>query len=79
VFRHELPGAGGWGDALDRDLALVAKDLRDGLVTTEAAARDYGVVAAGDPPVIDAAATAALRARLHATRPKLPAVAWEPA
>ena len=57
MFRHDLPGAGGWGDPLARDLALVAKDLRDGLVTIEGAARDYGVVARGDPPVIDAAAT----------------------
>ncbi|MEJ0020113.1 MAG: hydantoinase B/oxoprolinase family protein [Acetobacteraceae bacterium] len=61
VFRHELPGAGGWGDPLARDLALVAKDLRDGLVTIEGAARDYGVVAQGDPPVIDVAATESLR------------------
>jgi N-methylhydantoinase B len=63
VFRHQLPGAGGWGDPLLRDPALVARDLRDGLVSIEGAARDYGVVAAGDPPVIDAAATAALRRR----------------
>ena len=62
LFRHELPGAGGYGDALSRDLSLVAKDLRDGLVTPEGAARDYGVVATGDPPVIDTAATRALRA-----------------
>jgi N-methylhydantoinase B len=79
VFRHQLPGAGGWGPALERDLALVARDLRDGLVSIEGAARDYGVVAAGDPPVIDEAATAALRAQLKAARPPLPAVAWEPA
>jgi len=79
VYRHELPGAGGWGPALERDLALVAKDLRDGLVTIEGAARDYGVVAAGDPPVIDEAATAKLRAKLKAERPPLPPVAWEPA
>lgn len=79
VFRHELPGAGGWGPALERDLALVARDLRDGLVTIEAAARDYGVVAAGDPPVIDEAATAALREKLRTERPPLPDVAWEPA
>jgi N-methylhydantoinase B len=65
LFRHELPGAGGWGDALARDLPLVAKDLRDGLVTLEGAARDYGVVAIGDPPVIDETATVALRARLR--------------
>jgi N-methylhydantoinase B len=79
VFRHELPGAGGWGDALVRDLALVAKDLRDGLVTIEAAAHDYGVVARCDPPVIDAAATEVLRAKLRATRKPLPNVAWLPA
>lgn len=79
VFRHELPGAGGWGDALMRDLSLVAKDLRDGLVTIEAAAHDYGVVARGDPPAIDEAATEALRAKLRATRKPLPDVAWHPA
>jgi N-methylhydantoinase B len=79
VFRHQLPGAGGWGDVLERDLALVARDLRDGLVTIEAAARDYGVVARGDPPVIDPTATEALRAKLRATHRKLPDVAWRPA
>ena len=79
IFRHELPGAGGWGDALTRDLSLVAKDLRDDLVTIAAAAHDYGVVARGDPPVIDEAATKTLRAKLHATRKALPDVAWHPA
>jgi N-methylhydantoinase B len=79
VFRHQLPGAGGWGDALERDLALVAKDLRDGLVTIEGAARDYGVVARGDPPEIDAAATEKLRAELRRRRGRLPNVAWEAA
>ncbi len=77
VFRHELPGAGGWGDPLDRDSFAVEKDLRDGLVTIEGAARDYGVVASGDPPRIDHTATEALRARLRATRAPLQAVAWE--
>ena len=79
MFRHDLPGAGGYGDALGRDLALVEKDLRDGLVTIEGAARDYGVVASGDPPEIDTAATEKLRAHFRATRAPLPAVAWEPA
>jgi len=78
VYRHELPGAGGWGSPLERELGRVAKDLRDGLVTIEGAARDYGVVAAGDPPVIDGAATAVLRARLKAERPAAPKVAWLP-
>jgi N-methylhydantoinase B len=79
IFRHELPGAGGWGPALDRDLDLVARDLRDELVTPEAAGRDYGVVVADDGPVIDVAATEALRTRLRSERKPLPAVAWEPA
>jgi N-methylhydantoinase B len=60
-FRHELPGSGGWGDPLSRELAAVTRDLRDGLVTIEGAARDYGVVAHGDPPEIDVAATMSLR------------------
>jgi N-methylhydantoinase B len=76
VFRHELPGGGGWGDPLARDLSSIARDLRDGLVSIEGAARDYGVVAAGDPPVIDAAATEALRARLRASRAPLLPVDW---
>jgi N-methylhydantoinase B len=78
VFRHDLPGGGGWGEALRRDLAAVAKDLREGLVTIAGAARDYGVVARGDPPVIDKEETEALRAQLRATCAPLPAVAWEP-
>src|SRR5580693_1447937 len=68
IFRHELPGAGGWGPALNRDLDLVARDLRDGLVTIDGAARDYGVVAAGDPPVIDVTETEMLRIRLRHER-----------
>jgi N-methylhydantoinase B len=63
---------------LERDLALVAKDLRDGLVTIERAAQDYGVVAHGDPPQIDQEASAALRVRLRARRGRLPDVAWTP-
>jgi len=63
VFLLQLPGSGGWGNALDRDLSLVAQDLRSGLVTIKGAARDYGVVARGNPPEIDFAATTALRAQ----------------
>jgi N-methylhydantoinase B len=68
TFRHELPGSGGWGDPLERELALAAQDLRGGLVSIEGAARDYGVVAHGDPPDVDEQATVALRARLRAER-----------
>jgi N-methylhydantoinase B len=69
VFLLQLPGSGGWGSALDRDLSLVAQDLRSGFVTIEGAARDYGVVAHGDPPEIDLAATTALRAQRLAGAP----------
>jgi N-methylhydantoinase B len=66
VFLLQLPGSGGWGNPFDRDLTLVAQDLRNGLVTIEGAARNYGVVAHGDPPEIDLDATAALRAQRSA-------------
>ena len=48
-------GGGGWGDPLQRDAALVAKEIRQGLVTSKGA-RSYGVVA-DDNGVLDAAAT----------------------
>lgn len=38
------PGAGGWGDPAERDTQAVLHDVRNGFVTAEAAARDYGVV-----------------------------------
>ncbi len=76
-FHHQMAGAGGWGDPLARDPLLVERDISEGLVSIAAAARDYGVVASGDPPRIDAAATTALRARLRTSRPPFPAVARE--
>lgn len=36
-----LPGAGGYGDPLERDRALVEQDLRDEKISAEAARRDY--------------------------------------
>ena len=38
-----LPGGGGMGDPHDRDPALVARDIREGLVSPERALADYGV------------------------------------
>jgi len=67
VIRFVCNGAGGWGDPLDRDPVKVLADVRDEYVTIEGAARDYGVVVAGDPIddpeglVVDAAATDGLR------------------
>ena len=44
VFRHEVAGAGGWGDPLERDPAMVLHDVRNEFVSVAAARRDYGVV-----------------------------------
>ena len=49
VLRYVNNGGGGWGDPLARDPELVKRDVRDGYVTIEGAARDYGVVVRGDP------------------------------
>ena len=38
----ETAGGGGYGPPLDRDRALVARDLEDGLITKKEAAEDYG-------------------------------------
>ena len=62
-------GGGGWGDPLERDAALVGKEISQGLVT-EAGARAYGVVAS-DEGVVDVAATNALRSSIRAARPPL--------
>jgi N-methylhydantoinase B len=39
----KTPGGGGYGNPLDRDPQLVMKDVLDGLVSVEAARREYGV------------------------------------
>ena len=52
-------GGGGHGDPCERDPDAVARDVRQGLVTPDAAARDYGVVLRDG--TVDAAGTAARR------------------
>jgi N-methylhydantoinase B len=54
-------GGGGYGDARRRDPELVLAEVRDGLLSAEAARRDYGVVLAADGRSVDAPATARLR------------------
>jgi N-methylhydantoinase B len=69
VLRYVNNGGGGWGGAFSRDPELVKRDVRDGYVTVEGAARDYGVAVVGDPEndpeglVVDEAETARLRGR----------------
>ena len=45
VWVTNLPNFAGYGDPLDRDPALVGRDLSDGKMTVEEAARVYAVVA----------------------------------
>lgn len=49
IFRYLTNGGGGFGKPLEREPERVKIDVRDGYVTIEGAARDYGVVVTGDP------------------------------
>ncbi|HYM68117.1 MAG TPA: hydantoinase B/oxoprolinase family protein, partial [bacterium] len=60
-------GGGGYGDPHARDPEAVAADVRRGLVSREAAERDYGVVL--DGRAVDVEATAVLRAGARGRRP----------
>ena len=55
------PAGGGWGDPKQRDPALVLRDVRDEIVSTEGAREVYGVVITGDGRSVDMEATRALR------------------
>lgn len=68
IFRHEIAGPGGWGDPLERDPWRVLRDVRNELVSLEAARHDYGVVI--DPRAwnVDEVATRELRAQMRMRR-----------
>ena len=66
-------GGGGYGDPLDRSIDKVLDDLIDGYISLPAARDRYGLVLRTVDPrrltyEVDAAATAALRDHMHATR-----------
>jgi len=61
VVSLRLPGAGGYGDPLERDPELLLQDVRDGKVTLESAREDYGVVIDLKTLRIDEAATKRLK------------------
>lgn len=63
----EMPGGGGFGNPLERDLETVARDVRYGLVSIDAAKRDYGFVV-DEHGVVDEKATAILRKRRRARK-----------
>ena len=68
VFRHEVAGAGGWGDPLERDPAAVLKDVRNEMISLHAAADDYGVIINAPTWAVDAAATQRRRTSIRAAR-----------
>ncbi len=70
VIRIRTTGGGGWGDPLERDPALVVRDVRWHKVSAAAALADYGVVLTGsvDDDSLDLDQTATARER--ASRPR---------
>ena len=72
VYSVLWTGAGGFGDPLERDPALVAFDVTENMaVSIQAAKQIYGVVIANDG-TCDVNATQALRSQLHQERMKHP-------
>ncbi len=61
IYRALSPGGGGFGDPRTREPARVLRDVRDGIVSREAAQRDYAVVLDADGYAVDATRTEALR------------------
>jgi N-methylhydantoinase B len=61
AFLIRSGGGGGYGEPLDRPVAQVAEDVRQGYVTVKAAAEHYGVVLDSDTLTLNAAATERLR------------------
>lgn len=66
VIMVQTAGGGGYGDPTERDMELVQADVSDGVVSLEAAAREYGVVLNSQDLTIDRNATADLRASMRA-------------
>jgi 5-oxoprolinase (ATP-hydrolysing) len=65
IIELQLAGGSGFGDPLERPLALVENDLANGYITAAGAAADYGCVVGGDGR-IDRAASEARRCQLRA-------------
>jgi len=76
VVRVVTTGGGGWGDPLEREGALLLRDVVEGRVSYAAAREQYGVALVGDgeAAALDQAATDRLRAELKARRTTPPAM-----
>jgi N-methylhydantoinase B len=67
VFEVRWQGGGGFGDPLQRDAELVAKDVRSGVVSRDAAHLVYGAVV-GEDGYADVEKTRECRAKLRESR-----------
>jgi N-methylhydantoinase B len=65
IFQLDTPGGGGYGDPFSRAPERVLADVREGVISREAAERDYAVVLTADGSAVDEAATAAKRVMLR--------------
>ena len=65
-------GGGGWGDPLNRKEEHVLADVRDGVVSEEAAKSVYGVVLRDGGGGVDQATTTQQRERLRRRSPSAP-------
>jgi N-methylhydantoinase B len=70
LIRIRTTGGGGWGDPLDRDPAMVVRDVAWGKVSRAGAAADYGVVVTGPDgaPAADMLETESLRRKMRTGR-----------
>ncbi len=74
AIRAASPGGGGFGNALERDLSAVERDLNRGYISRQTAEQRYGVVIASEQAFaagpthyqLDAAASAARREQMQA-------------
>ncbi len=62
IYWQHASGGGGWGDPRQRPVEKVLRDVRNEVVSMEAARRDYGVVIDPATWTVDEAETAKLRA-----------------
>lgn len=69
-FSYTLPGGGGWGNPLDRDPAAVIRDVRNEIISPEAAHDEYGVVLRPGTLELDENATFELRKSIRGNRSK---------
>jgi N-methylhydantoinase B len=70
LFRHVMPGGGGWGDPLERDPVHVLEDVLDEKLAVDYVRREYGVVIDPERLVIDKEATERLRSEMRRSAQK---------